>query len=69
MIGPCTKSSDLDLVLRIPASIPINNNASVLVVDIVLGHGLDQVKLRFFKWDVGIAPVDSFNRDGILNDT
>ena len=63
MIGPGTEGSDLDLVLGIPPSIPINDDASTFVVDVIDGHLFDQLKLRLLDGDVGIAPVDSLSRD------
>jgi hypothetical protein len=69
MVGSGTEGSDFDLMLRIPSSVTVNDDASVFMVDVVDGHFFNELELWFGEGDVGVAPVDSLHSDVVLDDT
>ena len=69
VIGSGAESSNFDLVFRIPTGITINDDASVLVIDVVDGSFLDQVKFRFFNWNVDFTPINSLSSKLIFHDS
>ncbi len=58
MISSGTDSSDFNLMIRVPSCITIDDDASALVVDVINGHFFNHLKLRFFKWNVWLSPID-----------
>jgi hypothetical protein len=69
VISSGTESSDFDLMLGIPSSVAINDDASAFMVDVVDGHFFNEFKLGFSKCNVGVTPINSLGGDGVLDNT
>lgn len=69
MVRPCAEGPNFVPTGRIPANIPVNHIASLLVIDIVNGKLLDQPERLLFDWDIlGSLPQHTLLSLGVLDD-